>query len=82
VWIGFNAAWNFLALRIADNGGGAWLIGLGTALGGVIEVPTMRSSLALAARFGLRRVYMLGCCVYALGFLLWGRCRTRRCCRC
>jgi MFS transporter, PPP family, 3-phenylpropionic acid transporter len=72
VWIGFNAAWNFLALRIADNGGGALLIGLGTALGGVIEVPTMRSSSRLQRRLGLRRVYMLGCVVYALGFLLWG----------
>jgi PPP family 3-phenylpropionic acid transporter len=72
VWIGFNAAWNFLALRIADNGGGALLIGLGTALGGVIEVPTMRSSSRLQRRLGLRRVYMLGCAVYALGFLLWG----------
>jgi PPP family 3-phenylpropionic acid transporter len=72
VWIGFNAAWNFLALRISDNGGGALLIGLGTALGGVIEVPTMRSSSRLQKRLGLRRVYMLGCAVYALGFLLWG----------
>src|SRR3954452_24390242 len=72
VWIGFNAAWNFLALRIADNGGGALLIGLGTALGGVIVVPTMRSSSRLQRRLGLRRVYMLGCAVYALGFLLWG----------
>ena len=60
--------------RVADldNGGGALLIGLGTALGGVIEVPTMRSSSRLQKRLGLRRVYMLGCGVYALGFLLWG----------
>src|SRR4051812_3628817 len=72
VWIGFNAAWNFLALRIADNGGGALLIGLGTALGGVVEVPTMRSSSRLHRRLGLRRVYMLGGGVYGLGFLLWG----------
>jgi MFS transporter, PPP family, 3-phenylpropionic acid transporter len=72
VWIGFNAAWNFLALRIADNGGGAWLIGFGTALGGMVELPTMRSSSRLQRRLGLRRVYMIGCAVYALGFLLWG----------
>jgi len=72
VWIGFNAAWNFIALRIADEGGGAFLVGLGTALGGVIEVGVMRSSSRLQTRIGLRRVYMLGCGVYALGFLLWG----------
>lgn len=72
VWIGFNAAWNFLALRIADQGGGAFLIGVGTALGGVVEVGVMRSSSRLQQRVGLRRAYMLGCCVYALGFLSWG----------
>ncbi|HLB39709.1 MAG TPA: MFS transporter [Actinomycetota bacterium] len=72
VWTGFNAAWNFISLRIADQGGGALLVGLGTALGGLIELPTMRGSSRLQERFGLRKVYMLGCGVYALGFLLWG----------
>ena len=72
VWTGFNAAWNFISLRIADQGGGALLIGFGTALGGLIELPTMRSSTRLQRRFGLRRVYILGCSVYALGFVLWG----------
>jgi MFS transporter, PPP family, 3-phenylpropionic acid transporter len=72
VWTGFNAAWNFIALRIADQGGGAFLVGLGTALGGVLELFTMRSSARMQERWGLRKVYMLGCCVYAGGFLLWG----------
>ncbi len=72
VWTGFNAAWNFISLRIADQGGGALLIGIGTALGGLIELPTMRSSSRLQGRFGLRKVFMLGCGVYALGFVLWG----------
>jgi MFS family permease len=72
VWTGFNAAWNFIALRISDQGGGAFLVGLGTALGGILELFTMRSSARLQERWGLRKVYMLGCCVYAGGFLLWG----------
>jgi len=72
VWTGFNAAWNFIALRIADQGGGALLVGLGTALGGVLELFTMRASSGFQQRWGLRKVYMLGCCVYAGGFLLWG----------
>ena len=72
VWIGFNAAWNFLALRIADQGGGTFLIGVGTALGGLVEVGVMRGSSRLQERVGLRRAYMLGCCVYGLGFLSWG----------
>jgi PPP family 3-phenylpropionic acid transporter len=72
VWTGFNAAWNFIALKIASEGGGPLLVGIGTAAGGLVEVPMMRSSSRLQARFGLRRVYALGCLVYATGFLLWG----------
>jgi len=72
VWTGFNAAWNFFALKIASEGGGAFLVGLGTALGGLCEVPMMRVSSRLQRRWGLRRVYCLGCLIYALGFLLWG----------
>ncbi len=72
VWTGFNAAWNFIGLRIDDAGGGPLLIGLGAALGGLIEVPTMWVSSRLQSRLGLRKVYVMGCLVYALGFLLWG----------
>jgi PPP family 3-phenylpropionic acid transporter len=72
VWTAFNAAWNFISLKISDAGGGPLLIGLGTALGGLIEVPTMRGSSRWQERFGLRRVYVAGCLVYALAFVLWG----------
>ena len=72
VWTGFNAAWFFISLRIEDAGGGPLLIGIGVALGGLIEVPTMRSSARLQSRFGLRKVYVAGCLIYATGFLLWG----------
>lgn len=72
VWVGFNAAWNFISLKIVSEGGGPLLIGIGTALGGLIEVPTMRISSRLQTRWGLRRVYVLGACIYAVGFLLWG----------
>lgn len=72
VWTGFNAAWNFIGLRIDDAGGGPLLIGLGAALGAAVEVPTMLASSRLQTRWGLRRIYALGCLVYAAGFLLWG----------
>ena len=72
VWTGMNAAFNFISLKIVDEGGGPWLVGLGTALGGLVEVAMMRSSSRMQARFGLRRVYVLGCLIYATGFLLWG----------
>jgi PPP family 3-phenylpropionic acid transporter len=72
VWTGFNAAWNFIALKIDQGGGGPLLVGVGTALGGLVEVPVMRRSARLGRAWGLRRVFVLGCTVYALGFLLWG----------
>jgi PPP family 3-phenylpropionic acid transporter len=72
VWMGFNAAWNFIALKIQEGGGGPLLVGVGTALGGLVEVPVMRMSSRLGRSWGLRRVFVLGCCVYAFGFLLWG----------
>lgn len=72
VWTGFNGAWNFVGLKITGEGGGPLLIGFGTALGGFMEVGVMRLSSRLHRRLGLRKVYALGCLVYALGFLLWG----------
>ena len=72
VWTGFNAAWNFIGLKIAQGGGGPLLIGLGTCLGGLVEVPVMRVSARLSTRAGLRPVFVAGCAVYATGFLLWG----------
>ncbi len=72
LWTGFNAAWNFVALKIEAGGGGPLLVGVGTALGGAIEVPTMRISSRVQRRYGLRAVFVAGCIVYATGFLLWG----------
>jgi MFS transporter, PPP family, 3-phenylpropionic acid transporter len=72
MWTGFNAAWNFFSLKISDEGGGPLLIGIGTALGGLVEVPTMRVASRLHRRLGLRKVYILGCAVYGVGFVLWG----------
>lgn len=72
LWTGFNGAWNFIGLKIEQAGGGPLLVGIGTALGGAVEVPVMRWSSRLGKRLGLRLVYVIGCCIYALGFLLWG----------
>ena len=72
LWFGFSAGWNFIGLKILDEGGGASLIGLGAGLGGLIELPVMRSSSELSERFGVRAVFTAGCLVYAFGFLLWG----------
>ena len=72
LWTGFNAAWNFIGLKIESGGGGPLLVGIGTGLGGLIEVPTMRLSSPLSQRVGLRGAFLLGSAFYAVGFLLWG----------
>ena len=72
IWVGFTAAWNFISLKIERGGGGPFLVGVGTALGGIVEVPVMRWSTKLQRTAGIRRTYVLGCLVYATGFLLWG----------
>ncbi|MGH2680613.1 MAG: MFS transporter [Actinomycetota bacterium] len=68
VWTGFNGAWNFVGLKIEEP----LLIGVGTALGGLMEVGVMRLSSRFHRRIGLRKVYAFGCLIYAIGFLLWG----------
>jgi PPP family 3-phenylpropionic acid transporter len=72
LWTGFNAAWNFFALRVEIGGGGPLLVGIGTSLGGAIEVGMMLWSPRLLRRVGLRHVYAAGAVVYAVTFLLWG----------
>jgi len=72
VWTGFNAAWNFFALRIEAAGGGVLLVGIGTAVGGAVEVPMMLWVGRLQGRFGLRKTWVAGATVYAVTFLLWG----------
>ncbi len=72
LWTGFNAAWNFIGLKIERAGGGPLLVAVGAALGGLVEVPVMRLSSKLQRAWGLRRVYVMGCGIYAVGFLLWG----------
>lgn len=68
----FAATWNFLALRILDVGGGAFLVGLGASLQAAAEVPVMRATPRLARRFGQRSLFVAGCATYAAVFLSWG----------
>jgi MFS transporter, PPP family, 3-phenylpropionic acid transporter len=72
VWVGFSAAWNFISLKILDEGGGPLLVGFAAGLGGLTEVPVMRLSSRMSRSVGLRVLYVGGCLVYATGFLLRG----------
>ena len=71
VSVGTHAALTFVSLRIADTGGGAFLVGLAAGLAALIEIPVMHWSGGLAQRFGLRSVYVAGALVYAVVFLAW-----------
>jgi PPP family 3-phenylpropionic acid transporter len=72
VWSGFNAAWNFYSLRIEEAGGGPFLVGMGAALGGLVEVPVMFAVSRFHRSIGLRKTWAAGTVVYFVGFNLWG----------
>lgn len=68
----FAATWNFLALRIVDLGGAAFLVGLGASLQAAAEVPVMRAIPVLGRRISQRGLYVTGCAIYAVVFVVWG----------
>ncbi len=64
--IGEHAAWRFISLRILDQGGGVILVGLAAALPALVEIPVFVSSRRLAARLGLRTLFVAGAVVAAV----------------
>jgi PPP family 3-phenylpropionic acid transporter len=67
----FAATWNFLALRIAGLGGGAFLIAVAASLQAVGEIPAMAYTARLTALLSHRGVYVAGCAVYLGVFVSW-----------
>jgi PPP family 3-phenylpropionic acid transporter len=68
--IGLNASYNFVGLRILDEGGGIVLVGIAAALPAIVETPVFTSSRLLAGRLGLRRLYVGGASLTAFLTLL------------
>jgi len=64
--LGEHASWRFIGLRILDQGGGVFLIGLAASLPALVEVPVFLSSRRLAGHFGLRRLFVGGAAVAAI----------------
>jgi MFS transporter, PPP family, 3-phenylpropionic acid transporter len=58
--IGEHASWRFISLRILDQGGGVFLVGLAAALPAVVEIPIFASSRRLAPSLGLRGLFVGG----------------------
>ncbi len=68
--IGEHATWRFVGLRILDQGGGVFLVGIAAALPAIVEIPVFGSSRRLLARLGLRSMYVWGALIAAALALL------------
>jgi PPP family 3-phenylpropionic acid transporter len=66
-----HAAWDFVPLRIESGGGGAFLVGVAAGAAAFVEIPFMRSSSSLIARFGTRKLFVAGSAVYVAASLAW-----------
>jgi PPP family 3-phenylpropionic acid transporter len=64
--MGEHASWRFISLRILDQGGGVFLVGLAASLPALVEIPVFASSRRLTARLGLRAVFVSGAIVAAV----------------
>ncbi len=64
--VGEHASWRFTGLRILDQGGGVLLVGLAAALPALIEIPVFAGSGRMAARIGLRWLFVSGAAVAAI----------------
>ncbi|HTG46188.1 MAG TPA: MFS transporter [Actinomycetota bacterium] len=66
-----RASWDYVPLRIAAGGGGAFLVGVASGVSAFVEIPFMRWSGGLMRRFGMRGVFAAGGAVYVLASIGW-----------
>jgi len=64
--VGEHASWRFISLRILDQGGSVFLVGLAASLPALVEIPVFASSRRLAARLGLRWLFVIGALMAAI----------------
>jgi PPP family 3-phenylpropionic acid transporter len=68
----FSATFSFVSVRIADLGGGLFIVGFATALQAAAEVPVLRATPWLARVLSHRAMYVAGCAFFAVAFAAWG----------
>lgn len=66
VGIGEHATMRYVGLRILDQGGGVFLVGVAAALPALLEIPVFTRSNALSKRLGLRMVFVWGALLAAV----------------
>ena len=62
----------FIGIRVAELGGDLAIIGLISSGSAIVEVPIMIAFPALARRFGVGRLVVLGAAAFGLRAALWG----------
>ena len=70
VGIGEHATMRYVGLRILDQGGSVFLVGLAAALPALLEIPVFTRSRAISLRLGLRMVFVWGALIAGLLVLL------------
>ncbi|HEY2937787.1 MAG TPA: MFS transporter [Gaiellaceae bacterium] len=71
LYAAFSATFSFVAVRIAELGGGLFVIGVAAALQAVAEVPVMRATPRLSRAVGHRALYVAGAFFVALACIAW-----------
>ena len=67
----FSATFSFVSVRIADLGGGLFVVGLATALQAAAEAPVMRATPWLVRLLSHRAMYVAGSLFFAVAFAAW-----------
>src|SRR5947209_6199951 len=67
----FSATFSFVSVRIADLGGGLFVVGFATALQAAAEAPVMRATPRLTHVRSHRAMYVVGCAFFAVSFAAW-----------
>jgi PPP family 3-phenylpropionic acid transporter len=72
VAISEHATWRYVSLRILDQGGSAFLVGLAAALPALVETPVFLGSRRWERILGLRWMYVVGALISSVMALLMG----------
>lgn len=67
----FSATFSFVSVRIADLGGGLFVVGFATALQAAAEMPVMRATPLIGRVLSHRAMYVAGCAFFAVTFAAW-----------
>jgi PPP family 3-phenylpropionic acid transporter len=66
VWLSLTGLNAFYSIQIVALGGGSALVGIGWAVGAIVEVPLMLGFARLARRFGTERLIVFGAFVFGV----------------